>query len=293
MTEDINRPAGDPSTLGQGAAVTPPPPSGVPVPPGAPAPVRTGPAETRDHPSDSTADTAKQEASKVAGSAKEEASKVADTAKQDAAHVAETAKEEARQTAAEAKRQAQDLWRQSRAELSEQAGSQQQRLAGGLQAFSTEMSQMADGAEDPGVGAQVARWASGMAGDAGRWLEDRDPDSVLAEVKGYARRHPGTFMLIAAGLGLAAGRIARSLKDAGDDDPSDLPTAGGTAGTTAPGGYPSSGGTAGTTGYPPVDSTAGTTGPPVTTPPSYAPPPVSGGTTPPQAGRGDDTAGLR
>src|SRR5690625_332184 len=137
MPDDINRS----STPGQGAAVTPPPPSGAPVPPpGAPAPVSTDPVEAG--PGGDTEEAAKQEASKVA----------------------DTAKEEARATAAEAKRQAREVWRQGQAELSEQAGSQQQRLASGLQSFATEMGQMADGAEEPGVGAQVARWASGMAG---------------------------------------------------------------------------------------------------------------------------------
>ncbi|HLS72657.1 MAG TPA: hypothetical protein VK046_02730 [Actinomycetaceae bacterium] len=270
MPDDINRS----STPGQGAAVTPPPPSGAPVPPpGAPAPVSTDPVEAG--PGGDTEEAAKQEASKVADTAKDQASQVAGTAKEDARQVAETAKEEARATAAEAKRQAREVWRQGQAELSEQAGSQQQRLASGLQSFATEMGQMADGAEEPGVGAQVARWASGMAGDAGRWLEERDPESVLDEVKRYARRHPGTFMLIAGGLGLAVGRIARSLKDAGDDDEGgSAPSSGGGAtGSPAQGGYPApSAGT--TTGYPASSGTAGTGD--YTPPPSYPPAPGGG-----------------
>src|SRR5690625_5527144 len=79
MPDDINRS----STPGQGAAVTPPPPSGAPVPPpGAPAPVSTDPVEAG--PGGDTEEAAKQEASKVADTAKDQASQVAGTAKEDA-----------------------------------------------------------------------------------------------------------------------------------------------------------------------------------------------------------------
>lgn len=97
---------------------------------------------------------------------------------------------------------------------------------------------MADSSEEPGLATQVARWASQVSDDAGRWLEDRDPSSVFDEVRRYARRSPGTFMLIAAGLGLAVGRVARSLKDSDDD-----------GGTATTGGYSGGTGTAGGTGY--------------------------------------------
>ena len=251
MTEDFTRPAGDPRTLGQdpagpapvGPPVTPPPPAG------APTPVSTGPVEesgsqggTGDKAKQEAANVAsnaKEQASEVAGSAKEQASEVAGNAKEQAAKVAGTAKEETQRTVGEAKRQAQDLLRQSQSELSSQAGVQQQRLAETLRSFSGELGQMADSSEEPGLATQVARWASQVSDDAGRWLEDRDPSSVFDEVRRYAGRSPGTFMLIAAGLGLAVGRVARSLKDSDDDD-----TTGGT-GTT--GGYGT--GSAGGTGY--------------------------------------------
>ncbi|WP_413451823.1 hypothetical protein AA0Y32_14100 [Georgenia phoenicis] len=185
-----------------------PPAPVTPPPPGAPAPVGTGPAHlAQDDDGGGAKEAAKEEAAKVAGSAKEQA-----------ANVAGTAKQEAKQAVGEAKRQAQQLYRQGTSELSSQAGTQQERLASGLRSFSTEMNQMADSTEEPGIATNVARWASQVADDAGRWLEDRDPADVLDEVGRYARRHPGTFMLVAAGLGLAAGRIARSLKDMGDDD---------------------------------------------------------------------------
>ncbi len=245
MTEDTTRPAGDPHTLGQQPEARPPvgPPSPVTPPPaGTPAPVSTQGTDQPTSASSGTRETAKEEAGKVAGTAKEQASRVAGTAK-----------EETQRTVGEAKRQAQHLLRQGQSELSSQAGAQQERLAGGLRSFSSELGRMAEGAEEQGIATQVATWASHLADDAGRWLEERDPSSVMDEVRRYARRHPGTFMLVAAGLGLAVGRVARSLKDSAGEDSSrsDLTTGGtGGYGTT---GYPT------TTGY---DTTSSTTGAP-------------------------------
>ncbi|MCM3660429.1 hypothetical protein M3148_05385 [Georgenia satyanarayanai] len=248
MTEDFTRPAGNPEALGQDAGVPGRPPVGppppvtppapvTPPPPGAPAPVSTGPAHVAQGSDDGGAkEAAKEEASKLAGSAKEQA-----------ANVAGTAKDEVKQAAGEAKRHAQQLYRQGTSEISSQAGTQQQRLASGLRSFSSEMNQMADGTEEPGVATDVARWASQAADDAGRWLENREPGELLEEVGRYARRNPGTFMLIAAGLGLAAGRVARSLKDMGDDD---ADTSGGTsAGVYASGQHGTTGTTTTPVGY--------------------------------------------
>ncbi|RHA44104.1 hypothetical protein D1825_03040, partial [Cellulomonas rhizosphaerae] len=38
-------------------------------------------------------------------------------------------------------------------------------------------------------------------------------DEALAEVRSFARRRPGTFLLVAAGAGLLVGRLTRALKD--------------------------------------------------------------------------------
>ena len=49
------------------------------------------------------------------------------------------------------------------------------------------------------------------------WLENRDPGSLLEEVKSFARQRPGTFLLAAAGAGLLAGRLGRSLQAGAPD----------------------------------------------------------------------------
>ena len=70
------------------------------------------------------------------------------------------------------------------------------------------------------------------AGDAAGWLDQRDPGSLLEEARGFARRRPMAFLAAAAGLGVVAGRLSRSLVDEArdsDDLPSTQPAAGNTA----------------------------------------------------------------
>lgn len=158
---------------------------------------------------------------------KNETAQVADTAKGGAQNVAGTAKSEVKRTTGEAQRQARDLLRQSQSELTDQAGAQQERLAGGLRTFSSQLGQMVDGAEQDGMAAHLVRWASEKAEGAGQWLQQREPGQVVDEVKQFARRRPGVFLLAAAGLGVAVGRVARSMRDEAMENNEDSPQSGG------------------------------------------------------------------
>lgn len=150
--------------------------------------------------------------------AKSEASGVAATAGDEAGRVVDTAKSEAKTVAREAKNQARDLYHQSTRELREQAGHQQARVATGLRALADELGSMADGSADQGVGSDLVRQVSAKAGEIGSWLGDRDPGSLLTEVKSFARRKPGVFIGVAALAGLAAGRLTRALAQGAPDD---------------------------------------------------------------------------
>ncbi|MFC4554620.1 hypothetical protein [Georgenia faecalis] len=258
-------PAGDPDLLG-GETIPPTPPAS-----STPASGTGGTSSTGSASGGGTKDTAKQEAANVA-----------QTAGDSAKNVVGTATEEAKRTAAEAQRQAKDLLRQGQSQLQEQATSQQQRLATGLRSLSGELTQMADGTEDSGMAAELARRASQYADQAGSWLEERSPSDLLDEVQTFARRRPGAFLAIAAGLGVVVGRLARGLKDNSSDE-ADAGEAsypapaygtatsyGTTPGyTTAPTGY----GTAPAAGY---GTTPGAYG---TTPAGYATTPTGPGTT--------------
>lgn len=143
--------------------------------------------------------------------AKEESAEVARQATDSARSVAATAKTEAANVAAEAKSSARDLLYQAKSELTGQAVSQQQKAASGLRALSDELHSMALTSDQPGVASDLVRQAAERSAAAAIWLDGRDPGSLLDEVKSFARQRPGTFLLLAAGAGVLAGRLARGL----------------------------------------------------------------------------------
>lgn len=153
--------------------------------------------------------------------AKREASDLKDTAVSEAGHVAETAKDEVKAVAQEVKYQAKDLYAQTQRELRDQAHTQQQRLATGLSAAGRELDSMTAHVDSPGLATDAVRQVSARLTSAATWLADRDPGSVLAEVKSFARRRPGTFIIGAAVLGILAGRLTRALASNASDDHTD------------------------------------------------------------------------
>ncbi len=154
--------------------------------------------------SDSTgggkADAAKGAAQDVAGDAKDKAADVAGTAKEQASNVASEATEHAKQ-----------LYSQASDTLKEQAAGQQERAAGGLRTLGEQLGRMADKDDEQGLAAKVVRDLSQRAGSAAGYLENRDPGSLLDEVKSFAARKPGTFIALAAGAGILAGRLTKAL----------------------------------------------------------------------------------
>jgi len=182
----------------------------------------TAPSDVSTHDESSSLETAKHEASDLK-----------DTAVSEAGHVAETAKDEAKAVANEVKNQAKDLYAQTQRELGDQAHVQQQRLAAGLHSVSRELDSMTANAENPGLAADLLRQSSRRLAGVGTWLGDRDPGAVLAEVKSFARRKPGTFILGAAILGIIAGRLTRALASNASDEHAESNASTGAAPTRA------------------------------------------------------------
>lgn len=169
-------------------------------------PVTTPPARTEDDGS-------------TTGLVKQQGAEVADTARQAGAQVAGTVKDQAGQVTEEAKHQAKQLLSQAQTELSDQAASTQQRVSEGLHALAEELTGMAKNSEQDGPATDLARQAADRAHQAAGWLSDRDPGSLLNEVRSFARRKPGTYLAIALGAGVVAGRLARGLTAPVDESP--------------------------------------------------------------------------
>lgn len=137
-----------------------------------------------------------------------------DTAAQTGSDLADTAKEQAAQVTADAKDQAKQLAEEARGQLNDHAGSQMQRAADNLRSLSGELSGMAHHSEQSGMGAQLARQGGDLAGRAAGYLEDRQPGDLVEDLRDFARRRPGTFLLGAAVAGVLVGRLTRGVQSA-------------------------------------------------------------------------------
>jgi hypothetical protein len=147
---------------------------------------------------------------------KEQTSNIASSAGDAGGDVIQSAKEQGSEVVAETRRQARNLYHQARAQVSTQASGQQQRAADSLRRLGDELRTMADKSGASGPATELAREASDRVEGVADWLEARRPGDMLAEVRDYARRHPGAFLAGAAVLGVLAGRLTRGMMS-GDD----------------------------------------------------------------------------
>ena len=199
--------------------------------------------------SSSTTDVAKDEARSVGQS-------TADAGKQ----VAGTAAEQAQQVTQETRRQAQDLLAQGRSQATEQARNGQQKAAGSLSALAEELRTLTDGQGGSGPAHDLVRQATDAVDGLAGHLRDREPADLLADVRSFARRRPGLFLLGAAVAGVVAGRLTTGVVAAHKDEgsaphPAAVPGGGAQPRTDA---LPGVGGAAaGYAAVPPVPEAAG------------------------------------
>ena len=141
----------------------------------------------------------------------DEAKSVASDAAQSGRHVAETAATGVKDVTSEVTTQLRQLFDQVRSELDGQASTQGERAVSGLRSIADELNQMASSTEKQGIAGEVAQQASDRARTAADWLSDRQPGDMVEELRSFARRRPGTFLLGAAVLGVLGGRMTRGL----------------------------------------------------------------------------------
>jgi hypothetical protein len=160
----------------------------------------------------STSDTAKQQAGQVAQDARESGK-----------HVADTAVDESRQVLAEGRRQVKDLAAEARLQVDEQSRTQKDKATASLRDLADELVAIGSGnGGQSGLATDLAGQAATRVHDVAGWLESRNPGELIDELRGVARRHPGTFLLGALTAGVLAGRLTRgAVDDSRSDDPSD------------------------------------------------------------------------
>jgi hypothetical protein len=164
-------------------------------------------------------DTSSSGVADKAQGAKHAAQETASTAADETKHVAGVAGEEVKKVASEAKDHARGLLDEARGQVDEQTRTQRDRLVGTLGSFSSDLRQMADQSDTPGLAADVARQVAARARSLGDHLDGREPADLIEDVRSFARRRPGVFLAGALAAGVLAGRLARGAKAAQDDSP--------------------------------------------------------------------------
>jgi hypothetical protein len=145
----------------------------------------------------------------------EQAKQTAGMAADEGKHVAGVAKDQAQNVAQDAKAQAQNLMDSAKTQIDDQSRTQRDRLVKTLQTFSDDLERMASGqGGGSGMATDMARQLADRARSMSSHLEGREPAELLDEVRDFARRKPGTFLLGALAAGVVAGRLTRGAKQA-------------------------------------------------------------------------------
>lgn len=146
---------------------------------------------------------------------KEQAQQTAGTAANEGAHVAGVARDEAQRVAAEAKSQASSLISETVSQVEDHSRTQRDRLVETLRGLGDDLDQMAS-QNSGGMAADLAREGASRARSVSSRLDGREPRELLDDVRAFARRKPGTFLLGALAAGVVAGRLTRGAKDGSD-----------------------------------------------------------------------------
>jgi hypothetical protein len=141
---------------------------------------------------------------------REEAGHLKQASTDAARQVAGTVKDKALDVGSDVREQTRRLAGQTRDQLTEQVGQQQERAAHNLRSVSNELRGMAEHGQS-GWGTQLVRQGADFSEQAADFLQKREPGDLLEEVRGFARRRPGTFLIVAATAGILAGRLTRAL----------------------------------------------------------------------------------
>jgi hypothetical protein len=134
------------------------------------------------------------------GTAREEAGAVAGTVKEETKHVAQAATEQARTT-----------MHRVQNDVRTAADQQSRNVAQTLHSTADELRNMADAApRGDGLIPSLAREGGSAVDRLASRMESGGLDALMADVRGWARRNPGTFLLGTAALGFFVGRLARN-----------------------------------------------------------------------------------
>ena len=158
-------------------------------------------------------------AAQAASAAKDEASQVTSTAASAAADVAGTAKEQVGQVAGEAVNQVKQLAGQAKQQVGAQAGDATTKLSESVRALAAELRELSQGkADGSGTAAGLAQQLADRGEQLAGYLSQQGPGGLVQELRSFAGRRPGGFLLGALAAGLTTGRVVKSATAAAHDE---------------------------------------------------------------------------
>ena len=174
-----------------------------------------------------------QAAGQTATTAKDEAAQVGQVAASAATDVASTAKQQAGQVAGEAVNQLKSLTDDARNQASQQVSNATEQLSTKVRSLAGEMRDLGQGKGD--ANSTIAGLVQQLA-DKGEQLADqitaKGPGGLVQDLRGFAARKPGTFLLGALAAGVVTGRLVKGAT--ADSTPSGSSTATGYGATPYP-----------------------------------------------------------
>lgn len=135
--------------------------------------------------------------------------RAASTASDEASRVADVTKEQAQEVASEVGSQARDLVGELKTQVRDQSVTQRDRLAETLRQFGDDLDDMSRSTSRSGLAVDLTGQAAHKAREISTFLSDREPGDLVEEIRAFARRRPGTFLLGAVVAGVVAGRLTR------------------------------------------------------------------------------------
>ena len=151
-----------------------------------------------------------QAAGQTATTAKDEAAQVGHVAASAATDVASTAKQQAGQVAGEAVNQLKALTDDARSQATQQVSNATEQLSTKVRSLAGEMRDLGQGKGD--ANSTIAGLVQQLA-DRGEQLADqitaKGPGGLVQDLRGFAARKPGTFLLGALAAGVVTGRLVK------------------------------------------------------------------------------------
>lgn len=168
----------------------------------------------------------KANVAEVAQSAAAKSRDLAGDASQQAKDIAGTAREQVGQVGHEVAAQGQRVLDEAKGKLREQGEQQSAQVASTLRSWSGEARALADGRPEQAERLRgYASQAADKVAEVADRFEERGIEGAVEDVKTFARRRPGVFLLGVGIAGFAAGRLLRSASSAPSTGQSTSPPA--------------------------------------------------------------------